>query len=55
MPIIVGWLAVTTSGIVLGIGSGRASPTQAHRVSCQTGSGQQSPKYFWVVSCQPEV
>jgi hypothetical protein len=31
---------------------GRASPTQAHRASCQTGSGQQSPKDFWAVSCR---
>jgi hypothetical protein len=41
--------------LVLGIGSGRASPTQAYRASCQTGSGQESPNNFWAVPCQPEV
>jgi hypothetical protein len=53
-------LFVTGAGIsslcvVLGIGPGRARPVQAHRASCQTGSGQQSPKDFWAVPCQPEV
>jgi hypothetical protein len=42
-------------GLVLGIGPGRASPAHAHRASCQTGSGQQSPNDFWAVPCQPEV
>jgi hypothetical protein len=41
--------------IVLGIGPCRAGPAQAHRASCQTGSGQESPNNFWVVPCQPEV
>jgi hypothetical protein len=43
------------ASIVLGIGPGRASPAQAHRASCQTGSGQESPNIFWAVPCQPEV
>jgi hypothetical protein len=41
--------------LVLGIGPGRVSPAQAHRASCQTGSRQESLKFFWVVPCQPEV
>jgi hypothetical protein len=41
--------------LVLGIGTGRASPAQAYRASCQTGLGQKSPNNFWSVSCQPEV
>jgi hypothetical protein len=41
--------------LVLGIGQCRAGPAQAHRASCQTGSGQESPNNFWAVSCQPEV
>jgi hypothetical protein len=32
------------SWLVLGIRSGRASPAQAHRASCQMDSGQESPK-----------
>jgi hypothetical protein len=41
--------------VVLGIGPCRAGPAQAHRASCQTGSGQESPNNFWAVPCQPEV
>jgi hypothetical protein len=51
----VGEVHIPLSELVLGIGPCRAGPAQAHRASCQTGSGQESPNNFLAVPCQPEV
>jgi hypothetical protein len=52
MKCMIGFLLVVTASA--GNWAGRASPAQARRASCQTGSGQESSNNFWSCRASPK-